>query len=88
MPTPSDSLRRFNRSESFPTDRNAFRGRGGFERGDRQRGGFAQRRNVRLNTVYRFLAVFSAFTIATLYIDKFFKIHRKKKKPETTQVKH
>ena len=85
LPFPQDSLRP-SRFGSIPTDRNSFRGRGGFEGGNRQRGGFS-RRNIRLNTVYRFLAVFSAFTIATLYIDKIFKLRRKKKKMQILEVK-
>lgn len=78
IPAQPDSIRQQNRTEIPP----AFGGRGGFERGNMQRGGFPQRRNIRLNTVYRFLAVFAAFTVITLYIDKFFKTRRKKKKLE------
>lgn len=82
MPAQPDSLRQQNRTEAPAFNRNTFGGRGGFEGGDLQRGGFQQRRNVRLNTVYRFLAVFAAFTVVTIYIDKIFKIRRRKKKLE------
>ena len=82
IPGQTDSLRQQNRTGVPPT----FRGRGGFEGGDRQRGGSSQRRNVRLNTVYRFLAVFAALTVLTIYIDKTLKTQRKKRKLKTIEI--
>ena len=87
IPVQQDSLRQRNRSEMPQTDFNSFRGRGGFEGRDQQRGGFS-RRNVRLNTVYHFLAVFAALTVVTIYIDKAIKTRRKRKTFKAIEAKN
>lgn len=74
-----DSVRQQNSAEIQRSDRGSFRGRG-FDEGARRRGGFQQGRNIRLNTVYRFLAVFAALTVLTIYVDKLYKQIRRRKK--------
>ena len=60
-----------------------FRGERGSIQGNFQRGGrgeFRQRQNVQLRNVYRFLAVFTLFTVGTIYLDKMINYFRNRKK--------
>jgi hypothetical protein len=75
-----DSIRqRFKAGDRRHGDRMSFeggRGRGG----DRSGGGeFRNGRNISLGTVGWFLAVFAAFTVITIYLDKAFYLVRKRK---------
>ena len=72
-------MRQQNSAEIQRSDRGSFRRRS-FDEGARRREGFQQGRNIRLNTVYRFLAVFAALTILTIYGDKLYKQIRRRKK--------
>ena len=77
-----DSIRqRFMSADRKPGDRMSFeggRGRGGDRRGG---GEFRDVRKVSLGTVGWFLAVFAAFTVISIYLDKaYYLIRRRKQK--------
>jgi len=73
-----DSLRQ-GRSGTFDRDRDSFEGRG-FERGGHRGGDFHRGNSVQLGAVGGFLAVFAAFTVLTIYIEKVINMIRKRKK--------
>ena len=81
--TVPDSIRqRFKSGERRPGDRMSFeggRGRGGDRRGGN---GFRDGRNINLGTVGWFLAVFAAFTVITIYLDKAYYLVRKRKQKQ------
>jgi hypothetical protein len=78
-----DSIRqRFKAGDRRPGDRMSFeggRGHGGERRGG---GEFRDGRNVSLRTVGWFLAVFAAFTVITIYLDKAYYLIRKRKQKQ------
>lgn len=74
----SDSLRQRS-SRTFSGEREALEGRG-FDRGGHRGGNFRRGRNVNLGDVSLFFAVFAAFTVVTIYIDKVLNIIRKREK--------
>ncbi len=81
----SDSLRQRS-SRTFSREREALEGRG-FDRGGHRGGKFRRGRNVNLGVVGWFLAVFVLFTLVTVYLDKTYKLIRRKNKGNNT-IRH